>query len=220
MDTLKKFNLEIRNARQMYVTAVLALTPAGQHTVFPIPGKKGAGLPEFQAAVDSGRYAHVALLNVTNVMATWHADDAQISKGNSRNFSLLQLLQISTGVLLRTGGSVDLYAVLDYVSGDQVYTNQLGRVADEFMPLLFEQHPFLKAIPKHLFSGKSQQVIDATLTRLRKRYGDCFKIYPMHPEDHKRLPPEVELYMQAPHLNVTHYNTTTGTFDESGGNES
>lgn len=74
MDTLKKFNLEIRNARQMYTTAVLTMTAAGQHAVTVVPGKKGAGLPEFQAAVNGGQYAHVALLNVTNVMCVWHAE--------------------------------------------------------------------------------------------------------------------------------------------------
>lgn len=73
MDTLRMFNLEIRNARQIYTTAVLTMTAAGQHAVTAVPGKKGAGLPEFQTAAHSGRYVHVALLNVTNVMCVWHA---------------------------------------------------------------------------------------------------------------------------------------------------
>ena len=74
MDTLKKFNLEIKNARQMYNTALLTMTTTGQHAVTAVPGKKGAGLPEFQAAVTGGQYAHVALLNVTSVMCVWHRD--------------------------------------------------------------------------------------------------------------------------------------------------
>lgn len=76
--TMKRFNLEITNIRQMYTTVVLAMTSAGKFTRTPARGAKGAGAAEFQAAVASGDYAHVALLNVSDVAQEWHQEVVQI----------------------------------------------------------------------------------------------------------------------------------------------
>jgi hypothetical protein len=92
-------------------------------------------------------------------------------------FSIGTIISITTGVLVTD--MHNLYTILDYMTGEKLYTHQLSRAADECAPCLIEQLPFLKDI--------SSEGIDATnweswLKALTAYHGEEFEIQPL-PKD-------------------------------------
>lgn len=61
-----------------------------------------------------------------------------------KKFPLNQVLTIATGRLLCDIGSV--YEILNYLTGDQLFTHQLPRAMQFCQPLLWAQYPELKGI--------------------------------------------------------------------------
>lgn len=59
-------------------------------------------------------------------------------------FSLGTVLSVTHGVLLCDIG--DCYKILNFMTGDKLFTHQLPRAAKECAPALLRQHPFLSDI--------------------------------------------------------------------------
>lgn len=62
----------------------------------------------------------------------------------NKKFPLNQVLSITTGILL--GSMSDVYEILDYMTGDNLFTHQLPRAAKACGPAILEQHPVLKNV--------------------------------------------------------------------------
>lgn len=65
---------------------------------------------------------------------------------DSRSFPLADVLSITTGRLLPRRHMDGMYELLGYMTGQDLYTHQLGVAADRCGPALREQHPLLNAL--------------------------------------------------------------------------
>lgn len=113
---------------------------------------------------------------------------------DTRRFPLGTILTVTTGRLLCPIG--DLYQILDYMTGDQLFTHQLPRAADECKGPLLEQHPELSYIEVPQMSGEEQCL--AWLAVQTLQYGDHLPVTPLADRDHTVIDPLVELEMMAP----------------------
>ena len=75
---------------------------------------------------------------------------------DTKNFHLGDILTVTTGRLLSPTLMHGVYAILDWMTGDSLFTHQLPRASRECGPLLLEQHPQLKDIEVPDFDSKEQ----------------------------------------------------------------
>lgn len=64
----------------------------------------------------------------------------------TREFDLADILSITTGRLLSHRHIDGVYEILAHMTGDPIWTHQLGTAADACKPALLEQHPRLAEI--------------------------------------------------------------------------
>lgn len=64
----------------------------------------------------------------------------------SRKFHIGDILSITHDRLVSPRHIEGVYDILDYMTGDKLFTHQLPRAADECKPILFKQFPFLNKI--------------------------------------------------------------------------
>lgn len=70
--------------------------------------------------------------------------DATVAGGKS--FDLGDVLSITTGRLVSLRHMAGIYDILNFMTGDDLYTHQLGRGMEKCAPALFAQHPSLKDV--------------------------------------------------------------------------
>jgi hypothetical protein len=103
-------------------------------------------------------------------------------------FDLGTVLTITTGVLLTKIDNV--YKILDYMTGDSLFTHQLPRVGRECEPILLSQFPQLKGID---VSGVNSENWNAFLQKQIEIFGNEFEVIPVSLFEHKRIDPLEEL---------------------------
>lgn len=64
----------------------------------------------------------------------------------ARSIPLADILSVTTDRLLSRRHVAGIYDLLRHMTGQDVYTHQLGKVADECAPELEAQHPFLAGL--------------------------------------------------------------------------
>lgn len=107
----------------------------------------------------------------------------------TKTFHLYNILSISTGKLspFRMDG---VYKILNYMTGDDLSTTQLPRVADECKPYLLMEMPWLAAIDA---SAVNRSNVDTWFAKQVELYGEWHEVRPIHPEDHLIIDPVEEL---------------------------
>ncbi len=122
-------------------------------------------------------------------------------------FHLGDILSITTGILLSPTHIGGVYEILNFMTGDNLYTHQLPRAARECAPYLFEQFPQLKNLT--LPAVDDQETDDPVAEQVRKTsnqikwmdwldeqvkvLGEFHEVQPMHAEDHEVKDPIQEL---------------------------
>ena len=91
-----------------------------------------------------------------------------------RRFSLGAILSVSTGVLLCEMG--DLYRILNYMTGESLYTHQLPRACAIAKPCNLTQHPDLAEIDVNNITRENWRQWLATQTR---RFGATRNVSPL-----------------------------------------
>jgi hypothetical protein len=121
--------------------------------------------------------------------------------GETRLFHLGDILTITTGRLVSPRHMDGVYDILNFMTGDNLFTHQLPRACDECAGPLLAQHPDLAAVdvPEN-FGGKEDA--DAWLTRQVARFGEMRTVTPLHEDDHTRIGPLMELSRIAPQAEV------------------
>lgn len=117
-----------------------------------------------------------------------------------RAFHLGDLLTVTTGRLVAPAHMGGLHALLDYMTGDTLFTHQLVRAADECRPALLAQYPFLSAIEPPEFRDAAH--VEQWLAEMVAAHGAEFEVAPLAPEDHTHVNPLAEMAMMAPHMKV------------------
>ncbi len=110
-------------------------------------------------------------------------------------FHLSDILRVSTGRLVSTRHVNGLYDILNFMTGDNLFTHQLPRAADECRPYLLMEMPWLKEVDASAVSGENWQL---WLQELIVKYGEWHEVRQIHPEDHAVIDPIEELRQMAP----------------------
>lgn len=63
-----------------------------------------------------------------------------------KEFHLGDILSITTGRIFSTSGMGGIYAILNFMTGEKLFTNQLPRTSDTCKPSLFKQFPHLEEL--------------------------------------------------------------------------
>src|SRR5688500_16791416 len=108
----------------------------------------------------------------------------------AKQFHLGDILTITTGRLLSPRHMDGVYDILNYMTGDNLYTHQLPRASDECKPYLLKQHPQLADIEVPDFK---QVEVWGWLDEQVVRYGEQFDVEPIPQDDHTYRDPIEEL---------------------------
>ena len=115
----------------------------------------------------------------------------------TRTFHVGDILTITTGRLVSPRHVDGIYDICNFMTGDNLFTHQLPRAADECTPSLREQFPDLAAVeaPEDL-SG--EEAVRAWLAGITAEHGETREVRPLAPEDHTHMDPFTELEQMAP----------------------
>src|SRR6266498_4712205 len=113
----------------------------------------------------------------------------------TRTFHLGDILTITTGRLVSPRHVAGIYDILDFMTGDNLFTHQLPRAMDECQPALLRQHPQLATIdvPEE-FDGKEH--VSQWLATWIAHFGEELPVEPLDPADHTHIHPLAELGLQ------------------------
>lgn len=114
----------------------------------------------------------------------------------ARSFHLGDILTVTTGILVAPRGVDALYDLLNYMTGDNLFTHQLPRAAEECAPALRTQFPDLAAVQPPTFDSAAQ--VESWLAEQVARYGSERVVEPLPADGHAHIDPLAELLMMAP----------------------
>jgi hypothetical protein len=112
-------------------------------------------------------------------------------------FHLGDILSVTTGRLVAPGHIQAVHGLLDFMTGDTLFTHQLPRACDECAPDLLRQHPDLADVPlPERFESPDE--VGPWLAEQVARFGEYIDVAPLSPADHTRINPLEELAMHYP----------------------
>lgn len=118
-----------------------------------------------------------------------------------KTFHLGDLLSITTQRLVANGHIGAIHELLDYMTGERLFTHQLPRAARECEPALLRQFPRLAEVhAPDEFEGKEH--VERWLAEQVTLFGEWFEVEPLAEQDHTRIDPVAELAMIRPDLPV------------------
>jgi hypothetical protein len=94
-----------------------------------------------------------------------------------RAFALSDILSVTTEKLLSHRHMTGIYDILSYMTGQSVFTHQLGDACDEAKPALLEQHPQLADVRPP--DGLDKHDLMAWLTNAEREYGETLDVQPL-----------------------------------------
>lgn len=118
------------------------------------------------------------------------ADDGGIMKPMKKTFPLGTVLSITTGRLLAPNGIGGVYEILNFMSGDNLFTHQLPRVMDECKPYLLQQFPQLADVD---VSGVTGENWSAFMNELSQKLPADFEVEELPEGVHYTIEPLSEL---------------------------
>lgn len=114
----------------------------------------------------------------------------------SETFALGDVLSVTTGALVSRDHMAGIYRVLNFMTGDDLFTHQLPRAMREVEPSLREQHPGLFIDPPDLegvADDDTKAAVFDWLAEQEARFGETVEVRPLPPGDHTRIDPLSEL---------------------------
>lgn len=116
----------------------------------------------------------------------------------SRTFNLGDVLSVTTGYLVSPRGVDALYDVVNFMTGDNLFTHQLPRGMDEAKPHILAQHPDLASAAVPEGGWPDEASLWAWVAEQVDKFGSTRDLTPMPAEDHRFIDPLTELHMMAP----------------------
>ena len=112
-------------------------------------------------------------------------------------FSLGDVLTITTGKLVSRTGIDAIYKILNYMTGDNLFTHQLPRGMEECAPWLLRWYPALAEIQVPEFDQEDieerKTAIFAWVDSLVPKYGAELEVKRIPQDDHDQIDPVTEL---------------------------
>jgi hypothetical protein len=98
-----------------------------------------------------------------------------------REFDLGDILTITEGSLVSPRHMEGVHDILDYMTGDQLFTHALIRAANTCKPALLAQHPQLTDIkaPEWDRTGDVKAQVDDWLALMKLEHGDALPVAPL-----------------------------------------
>lgn len=115
----------------------------------------------------------------------------------TRDFPLGAILSITDGHLVARNHIDGVYEILNWMTGDNLFTHQLPRASKECRPYLLAQHPQLEAVvfPDGI---EGAEAVYAWLDEQEAIYGETLPVEPLPEGAHERIEPMTELFDMAP----------------------
>jgi len=107
-----------------------------------------------------------------------------------REFSLGDVLCVSTGRLVSRRGMDAVYDVLNFLTRDNLFTHQLPRALRECQPWVIRQHPQLAAVDA---SAVNAENLETWLLEQEARFGSTLQPEPIPRDDHTVRDPLAEI---------------------------
>lgn len=119
----------------------------------------------------------------------------------TRDFHLGDILSVTTGRLVSPRHIGGVYDILNFMTGDNLFTHQLPRACGECEGPLLAQHPDLAGVevPEE-FTGKEH--VEAWLAEQVARFGETRPVAALGDDDHTRIDPFAEMAMINPRMEV------------------
>lgn len=108
----------------------------------------------------------------------------------ARDFDLGDILTVTTGCLLSPRHMDGVYDILNFMTGDNLFTHQLPRASRECAPVLLLQHPQLAAVDAESITPENCL---AKLAQWKAKFGETLSVEPCGPDVHERIDPLSEL---------------------------
>lgn len=114
-------------------------------------------------------------------------------------FDLETVLSVTTGKLFCSIENV--YKILNYMTGDNLFTHQLPRASDECKPFIIQQYPQLADVDIDLTDitdqNQRRERLEAWLSEQRRQYGSEFGLTPIPARTHSKVDLITEVKQQA-----------------------
>ena len=107
----------------------------------------------------------------------------------TKEFHLGDVLSITTSRLVSPRHMDGVYDILNFMTGDDLFTHQLPRASDECKPHLLEQFPQLVAVDASGVNGKNHV---QWLAKQVAKYGEEFEVKPIPKGTHQFKNPIAE----------------------------
>jgi hypothetical protein len=126
---------------------------------------------------------------------------------STKTFHLGDILSITTSRLVSPRHIDGVYDILNWMTGDSLFTHQLPRACDECEGPLLAQHPDLAAIvPPESFGdgskGSAEEAVNRWLAEQVAIYGETREVAPLAGDEHTRIDPFAELRMIRPDAEI------------------
>jgi hypothetical protein len=118
----------------------------------------------------------------------------------TKTFHLGDILSITTGRLVSPSHIDGVYGILNWMTGDNLFTHQLPRTCRECEGPLLAQHPDLADIKVPEFDGEAEVI--TWLAVQVERFGETRDVAPLHEDEHTHISPLDEIRIVAPHAEV------------------
>ena len=109
---------------------------------------------------------------------------------SAKRFHLGDVLTVTTGRLLSPAGMAGVYAILNHLTGEPVYTHQIDRVLGEAAPHVLAQFPALAAEKGDDLTPEGSAL---WLVEKARIYGEWFEVSPLPEHAHESIDPLSEL---------------------------
>lgn len=107
-----------------------------------------------------------------------------------RDFHIGDILSVTTGKLVSPRLIEGVYDILNFMTGESLFTHQLPRVSREAAPVILRRHPQLADIDT---SGVNSGTWRAWLGEQIARFGEMLPVPKMTVDEHERIDPISEL---------------------------
>lgn len=125
----------------------------------------------------------------------------------TKAFHLGDILSITTGRLVSPRHMDGVYDILNWMTGDNLFTHQLPRACGECEGPLRAQHPDLTdvEVPERFGDGSkdsAKDALDSWLAEQAAIYGEYREVAPLAADEHTRIDPFTEMRMIKPDAEV------------------
>jgi hypothetical protein len=107
-----------------------------------------------------------------------------------RDFDLGDVLSVTTGMLVSPRHMEGIYDILNFATGDDLFTHQLPRAIREVRPVILAWHPDLAAVDASTVTPENHK---EWLVEQKRRFGETRRIERLNEDQHERIDPLSEL---------------------------